>query len=157
MITLASGISRTRGLACKVLYIPSIITTAPFRQSSSTTVATRALLESPHRFPQSSSPAQRGLPQKEPPPSLHQAAPRSGSSLRRSPLFRPPFEQPRAAAAPPEAASPVPQSSSHAQRQLFQNEPHPSLNQAATRSGSSSRTSLLRPSIEQPHPTAAPL
>ena len=109
----------------------------------------------PYSVPQSSSPAQRQLLQKQPSPSLNQAAPRSGSSPRSS-LLRPSIKQPRAAAAPPERAYSVPQSSSPAQRQLPQKQPPPSLNQAAPRSGSSPRKSLLRPSIEQPRAAAAP-
>ena len=91
----------------------------------------------------------------QPPPSPDRAAPRSGSSPRSSPLLHPPIKQPRAAAAPPEAASSVPQLSSPAQRELPQKEPTPSLNRAAPRSGSSPRSSLLRPSIKQPRAAAA--
>ena len=139
----------------------------------------------------SSSPAQRELPQKQPPPSLNRAAPRSGSSPQKQPLlsvygaaprrgssprssFLPPsissMEQPRAAGAPPEAASSlygaaprsgsspksslfspsIDLSSSPSQRELPQKQPPPSLNRAATRSGSSPRSSLFSPSIEQP-------
>ena len=140
--------------------------------------------EAASSVPQLSSPAQRELPQKEPTPSLNRAAPRSGGSPRSSPLLHPPIKQPRAAAAPPEAASSVPQSSSPAQRELPQKEPPPSLNQAAPysvpqssspaqqeipqkeptpspnqaapRSGSSPRSSLLRPSIKQPRAAGAP-
>ena len=92
----------------------------------------------------------------QPPPSPDRAAPRSGSSPRSSPLLHPPIKQPRAAAAPPEAASSVPQLSSPAQRELPQKEPTPSLNRAAPRSGSSPRSSLFRPSIKQPRAAGAP-
>ena len=145
----------------------------------------------------SSSPAQRELPQKQPPPSLNRAAPRSGSSPQKQPLlsvygaaprrgssprssFLPPsissMEQPRAAGAPPEAASSLygaaprsgssPKSSlfspsidlwsSPAQRELPQKQPPPSLNRAAPRSGSSPRSSLFSPSIEQPREFTKP-
>ena len=133
--------------------------------------------------PWSSPAAQRELPQKhQPPPSLNRAAAlRSGSSPRSS-HFSPSMEQPRrAAGAPPEAsASSLSQSSSSpAQRELPQKQPHPSLNRAAAprsgsspqkqpllsvygaapRRGSSPRRSFLPPSIssmEQPLAAGAP-
>ena len=83
---------------------------------------------------------------KQPPtPSLNRAAPRSGSSPRKS-LLRPSIEQPRAAAAPPEAAP----------YSIPQKQPPPSLNQAAPRSGSFPRSSPLHPSIKQPRAAGAP-
>ena len=88
-------------------------------------------------LPLSSSPAQRELPQKQPPPSVYgAAAPRSGSSPRSS-LFSPSID-------------------SLAQRELPQKQPPPSLNRAAPRSGSSPRSSLLPPSMEQPRAAGAP-
>ena len=100
--------------------------------------------------PPSSSPAQRELPQKQPLLSLYRAAPRSGSSPRSS-LLLPSIEQPRAAGAPPEAsASSRRPSNSLAQRELPQKQPLLSLYRAAPRSGSSPRSSLLPPFIEQP-------
>ena len=96
---------------------------------------------------QSSSPAQRELPQKQPPPSLNRAAPRSGSSPRSS-LLPLSIEQPRAAGAPPEAASSLRLWSSPAQRELPQKQPPPSLYGAAPRSGSSPKSSLFSPSID---------
>ena len=98
-------------------------------------------------YPLSSSPAQRQLPRKEPPPPLHRAAPRSGSSPRKSLLLLS-IEQPRAAEAPPERASSLPAlTGSPAQRKLPQKEPPLPLHRAALRSGSSPRKSLLLPSI----------
>ena len=110
--------------------------------------------------PRSSPAAQRELPQKhQPPPSLNRAAAlRSGSSPRSS-LISPSIKQPRAAGAPPEAATSLrPWSSPAAQRELPQkHQPPPSLNRAAAlRSGSSPRSSLLPLSIEQPRAAGAP-
>ena len=101
-------------------------------------------------LPQSSSPAQRELLQKQPRLSLYRAAPRSGSSLRKSllpaaprsgnfprkSLLPPSIKQPRAARAPPKQHP-------------------PSFNRAAPRSGSSLRKSHLPPLIEQPHAAAS--
>ena len=87
-----------------------------------------------------------------------------------------PSGQPRAAGAPPEAASSLPLSSSPAQRELPEKQgppsispaaPHsgislrnrllpPSINPAAPRSGSSPKNKLLPPSIEQPRAAGAP-
>ena len=104
---------------------------------------------------QSSSPAQRELPQRQPPLSINPAAPRSGSSPRNS-LLSPSIQQPRAAGAPPETASSLHQSSSPAQRELPQKQAPSSINQAAPRSGSSPRNELLSPSIQQPRAAGAP-
>ena len=94
---------------------------------------------------QPSSPAQREISQKQPPPPFHRAASRSGSSLRNS-LLRPSIEQPRAAGDPPEAASSALPSSSPAQQELPQKEPPLSLYRAAPRSWSSPGDSLPPPS-----------
>ena len=117
--------------------------------------AVAAQLDAAPSVPQSSSPAQRQLPQIQPPPSLNPAVPRSGSSPRKSPL-RPPIKQPRAAAAPLDAASSVLKRSSPAQRQLPQMQPPHSSNQAAPRSGSFPSCSPLHPPIKQPRAAAAP-
>ena len=78
----------------------------------------------------SSSPAQRELPPKQPPPSLYRAAPRSGSSPQISLL--------------PLASL----SSSPAQRKLPPKQSPPSLYRAAPRSGRSPQSSLLPLSVE---------
>ena len=111
----------------------------------------------------SAAPRSGSHPQKEHPPSLYQAAPRSSSSPSSSPrssLIPPSIKQPRAAAAPPERASSLPLSSSPEQQQLPQQLPQKpllrSFNQAAPRSGSSPRKSLLPSSIKQPSAHAAP-
>ena len=91
----------------------------------------------------------------QPPPSPHRAAPRSGSSPVCS-LLHPPIKQPRAAEAPPCAASSIPPSSSPAQRKLPRLLPRPSSDRAAPRSGSSPICSLLHPPIKQPRAAEAP-
>ena len=91
--------------------------------------------ETESSLPLSSSPAQRELPQMQPPPIINQAAPRSGRPPRNS-LLPPSTEQPRAAGAPPEAASSLPLSSSPAQRETLQKQPPSICNPAAPRSGS---------------------
>ena len=138
---------------------------------------------------QSSSPAQRELPQKQVPPcspaqrqprpqkenspSLNRAAPRSGSNPKEA-FSLPSVKQPRAAEAPPIAASSsLLRSSSPAQQELphLQPRPSPHCHQAAPRSGRSHRNrflpaaprsgspprkSILPPSIEQPRAAGAP-
>ena len=111
--------------------------------------------ESASSLPQSGSPAQREQPPKQPPSSLYRPPPRSGSSPRIS-LLPPSIGQPRAAGAPPKAASFLSQSGSPVQRELPPNQPPPSLNRAAPRSGSSPRISLLPLSIGQPRAAGAP-
>ena len=109
-------------------------------------------------LPLSSSPAQRELPQTQHPPSLYRAAPRSGSSPKRS-ILPPPsqqlraarqrkipmkqplplIEQPRAAEAPQNAASSLPHPSSSVQRKI-----------------PIKASSLFLPLIEQPRAAGAP-
>ena len=108
--------------------------------------------------PQLGSPAQREFPQKEGPPSFNQSAPRSGSSLRNSPLpcsippKHPSLPQSMNQSAPRSGSSPrnnscLPQLGSPEQRQLPQEQPLPMLNWAAPRSGSSPHNTPLHPSI----------
>ena len=108
------------------------------------------------RLSLSSSPVQRELPPNRTSPSLHRAAPRSGSFPRIS-LLPPSIGQPRAAGAAPKATSSLSQSGSLAQR-----EPPPKISLLppsigqAPRSGSSPQCSLLPLSIEQPHAALPP-
>ena len=111
--------------------------------------------EAASSLPLSSSPAQRELPQKQYLLFLYRAAPRSGSSSRSS-IFSSSIEQPRAAGAPPEAASSFPLSSSPAQRELPQKQPPPSLNYAVMCGRSPPRCSLLPPPIMQPRAVERP-
>ena len=85
---------------------PASLNEAAPRSGSSTKAASS--------LPPLSSPAQWELFQKQPPPSLNQAAPHS-ESFPRCRLLPPSIEQPRAAGAPPEVASSLPESSSPAQ------------------------------------------
>ena len=103
----------------------------------------------------SSSPAQRELPPKQPLHFSYPAAPRSGSSPQSS-LCISPIEQPRAAGAPPEAASAFLQSSSPAQRELPPKQPLHFSYPAAPRSGSSPKSSLFLTPSEQPRAAGAP-
>ena len=73
-------------------------------------------------FPLLSSPAQRELPQKEPPP-LYRAAPRTRSSPRNRRVLPPSIEQPRAAGAPLSHCSQSGRSSLQRERALLQKEP----------------------------------
>ena len=113
-----------------------------------------ASLERASSLHPSSSPAQRELPHKEHHPSIHRAAPRSGSFPRRS-IILPSIGQPRAAGASSERASSLHPSSSPAQRELPHKEHHPSIHRAAPRSGSFSRRSIILPSIGQPRAAGA--
>ena len=88
-------------------------------------------------------------PQKQPPSICNPAAPRSGSAPHNSSIFSSSIEQPRAAGAPPKQppsicnpAAPRSGSAPHKQHLLF-------LYRAAPRSGRSPQSSLLQVSIKQ--------
>ena len=108
--------------------------------------ASRAPPEADSSHAQSSSPAQRELPQKQPLLSLNRPVVRSERSPRGS-LLPCSIEQPHEAGDPPRAASSLPQSISPAQRERPQKQPPPVLNRAAPRSGSSPQSSLLPPAF----------
>ena len=102
---------------------PRIAGAPPERISSLLLPSSPAQREAPPErassFPLTGSPAQREIPKNEPAPSLYRAAPRSGSSLRKS-LLLSSYGKPRAAGDPSNsrASSALPLSSSPAQREL---------------------------------------